>query len=159
MAKNSKTNAMRIIEGFNIEYNYYTYDSKDGKTDGISVAEKIGKNVNLVYKTLVAQGVSKDIYVYVISVEDELDLKKAAKSVGEKKIEMIAVKDINKHTGYIRGGCSPIGMKKSYITVVDSKAVNKEAIVFSAGKVGSQVELTPEDLVKITKGKFEDIAK
>jgi len=159
MAKNSKTNAMRIIEGFDIEYNYYTYDSKDGNIDGVSVAEKIGKNVDLVYKTLVAQGVSKDIYVYVIAVEDELDLKKAAKSVGEKKVEMIAVKDINKYTGYIRGGCSPIGMKKNYTTVVDSKAESKDNVVFSAGKVGSQVELTPQDLLKITKGKFENIVK
>ena len=113
-----KTNAMRILDTHNIEYNAIFYDSKDGRIDGISVAKKIGKGLKYVFKTLVAQGNSGGLYVFIIPVAEELDLKKAAKVSGEKKIEMIPVKDITKHTGYIRGGCSPIGMKKIILPIL-----------------------------------------
>jgi Cys-tRNA(Pro)/Cys-tRNA(Cys) deacylase len=102
-----KTNAMRLLDSQKVLYNIFTYDSKDGKIDGVSVAEKIKKDPEVVFKTLVAQGSTKNLYVFIVQVEDELDLKKAAKAAGEKKMEMLPVKDLQKHTGYIRGGCSP----------------------------------------------------
>ncbi len=154
-----KTNAMRILDNHNIEYNVITYDNKDGKIDGISVANKIGKNPKSVFKTLVAQGNSGDIYVFVIPVMEELDLKKAAKVCGEKKIEMIHVKDINKHTGYIRGGCSPIGMKKDYPTFIDNSALELETIIVSGGKIGVQIELKVEDLNKVINSSLSEIVK
>ncbi|WBL17490.1 Cys-tRNA(Pro) deacylase [Sutcliffiella sp. NC1] len=157
--KVSKTNAMRLLDSKKIPYELITYESKDGKIDGVSVAEKIGKDVRSVYKTLVAQGNSKNIYVFIIPVNDELDLKKGAKAVNEKKIEMIPVKDIQKWTGYIRGGCSPIGMKKAYSTVMDESATNLETIVVSGGKIGVQLELTVQDLQKITRASSIDITK
>lgn len=154
-----KTNAMRILDRENIKYNISTYENKDGKIDGVSVASKIGKNVEQVFKTLVLQGQSKEIYVFVIPVNEELDLKKSAKVAGEKKVEMIHVKDINKYTGYIRGGCSPIGMKKLYKTFIQSTAENLETIVVSGGKIGMQIELSPKDLINIINGNFQDIIK
>lgn len=154
-----KTNAMRILDKENIKYNISTYENKDGKIDGVSVASKIGKNVEQVFKTLVLQGQSKEIYVFVIPVNEELDLKKSAKVAGEKKVEMIHVKDINKYTGYIRGGCSPIGMKKLYKTFIHSTAENLETIVVSGGKIGMQIELSPKDLTNIINGNFQDIIK
>lgn len=157
--KVSKTNAMRLLDSKKIPYELITYESKDGKIDGVSVAEKIGKDVNSVYKTLVAQGNSKNIYVFIIPVNDELDLKKGAKAVNEKKIEMIPVKDIQKWTGYIRGGCSPIGMKKTYPTVIDESATSLETIVVSGGKIGVQVELTVANLQEITNATFVDVVK
>ncbi|MFL6556542.1 MAG: Cys-tRNA(Pro) deacylase, partial [Bacillus sp. (in: firmicutes)] len=117
-----KTNAMRILDAKKVSYEMLTYDNKDGKIDGVSVAEKVGKDPKVVYKTLVAQGASKNVFVFVIPVAEELDLKKAAKAAGEKNIEMLPVKDIQKWTGYIRGGCSPIGMKKEYKTFIDESA-------------------------------------
>ncbi len=137
---NLKTNAMRILDKAGNSYNTYTYDSSDGLTDGISVAEKIGKPVDQVYKTLVTQGISREYYVFVIPVAEELNLKAAAKAVGEKAVEMIKVTDINKVTGYIRGGCSPIGMKKDYKTVLDISCEALDTIVVSAGKIGHQIE-------------------
>lgn len=154
-----KTNAMRILDRENIKYNISTYENKDGKIDGVSVASKIGKNVEQVFKTLVLQGQSKEIYVFVIPVNEELDLKKSAKVAGEKKVEMIHVKDINKYTGYIRGGCSPIGMKKLYKTFIHNTAENLETIVVSGGKIGMQIELSPKDLTNIINGNFQDIIK
>ncbi|MGG7162891.1 Cys-tRNA(Pro) deacylase [Clostridium ihumii] len=155
----AKTNAMRILDKENIKYNISTYENKDGKIDGVSVASKIGKNVEEVFKTLVLQGQSKEIYVFVIPVNEELDLKKSAKVAGEKKVEMIHVKDINKYTGYIRGGCSPIGMKKLYKTFIHSTAENLETLVVSGGKIGMQIELSPKDLTNIINGNFQDIIK
>jgi Cys-tRNA(Pro)/Cys-tRNA(Cys) deacylase len=149
IVSNSKTNVMRILDKAGIEYKTHTYDSKDGLTDGISVADKIGKPAENVYKTLVVQGSSREYYVFVIPVAGELDLKAAARSVGEKSVEMIKVSDINKVTGYIRGGCSPIGMKKEYKTVLDSSCRELESFIVSAGKIGFQVELTPEVLAKL----------
>ncbi|AST90210.1 aminoacyl-tRNA deacylase [Sutcliffiella cohnii] len=157
--KVSKTNAMRILDSKKIPYEIITYESKDGKIDGVSVAEKIGKDVRSVYKTLVAQGNSKNIYVYIIPVNDELDLKKGAKAVNEKKIEMIPVKDIQKWTGYIRGGCSPIGMKKVYPTVIDESAEGLEKIIVSGGKIGVQLELTVGDLKEVTNAMLVDVIK
>ncbi|MFF2447335.1 Cys-tRNA(Pro) deacylase [Neobacillus sp. NPDC058068] len=155
----AKTNAMRILDAKKVSYCMLTYDNKDGKIDGVSVAGKIGRDVNEVYKTLVAQGVSKNIYVFVIPVAAELDLKKAAKAAAEKKVEMIFVKDIQKWTGYIRGGCSPIGMKKEYQTFLDESCSLLDLIVVSAGKIGVQIVLAPEDLKEITKAEIVELRK
>lgn len=159
VAKEKKTNAMRMLDKEKVDYEIYTYDNEDGKIDGVSVANKINKDVNIVYKTLVAQGTSKEIYVFIVPVEKELDLKKAAKAVGEKKIELIAVKDITKLTGYVRGGCSPIGMKKLYRTTIDNCARNLPSIIVSGGKIGLQIELTVMNLLKVTKGEFAAISE
>ena len=155
---NFKTNAMRILESAKIEYEVYTYES-GGDFDGTSVANKIGKEPERVFKTLVTVAASKNYYVFVIPVISELDLKAAAKSVGEKSVEMIAVKEINKVTGYIRGGCSPIGMKKQYVTVIDSSSLEYDAIIFSAGKIGYQVEVNPHKLLSLIGGKTENIIR
>jgi Cys-tRNA(Pro)/Cys-tRNA(Cys) deacylase len=154
-----KTNAMRILDSKKISYHLMTYDNKDGKIDGVSVAQKINKEVNMVYKTLVTQGSSKELYVFIIPVEGELDLKKAAKAAGEKKVEMIPVKDIQKWTGYIRGGCSPIGMKKHYPTFIDQSAKELEAIVVSGGKIGIQVEISVPDLQSVAEASIVEIKK
>ncbi|NLL69681.1 MAG: Cys-tRNA(Pro) deacylase [Epulopiscium sp.] len=154
-----KTNAMRILDTNKISYTIITYDQQDGKIDGISVAEKIGRDPQFVYKTLVAQGKDQTIFVFVIPVAKELDLKKASKVVGEKKVEMIPVKEIEKHTGYIRGGCSPVGMKKAYKTVIDSSAKKSDTIIVSGGKRGVQIELGVTDLQKITGAQVETITK
>lgn len=157
MAKNKKTNAMRILEQNNIDYEVTTYDTSDGKIDGVSVAHKTGKDPKLVYKTLVAKGISKEIYVFVIPVAEELDLKKAAKAASEKKVELVPVKDILKLTGYIRGGCSPIGMKKSYKTFIDSRALKLDTMIVSGGKVGIQIDIAVDSLREITGAEFENI--
>ena len=157
MAKITKTNVMRILDKENIEYKMHTYDNKDGRIDGVAVAEKLGQDVSKVYKTLVTQGHSKNYFVFVIPVIEELDLKAAAKSVKEKSIEMIKMVDIYKITGYIRGGCSPIGMKKLYRTVIDESCIELETIIVSAGKIGFQVELSPFDLLKIMEGSLAHV--
>lgn len=159
MAKMKKTNAMRILDQKKVSYNILTYDKSDGKIDGISVAEKIGRDPGDVYKTLVAQGNSKTIYVFVLPVAEELDLKKAAKASGEKKIEMIPVKEILNLTGYVRGGCSPVGMKKNYKIFIDLKASEIQNIIISAGKIGAQIELGVKELVEITKGELVAVVK
>lgn len=152
-----KTNVMRILDKDGILYCTHSYDSSDGIVDGISVAGKIGKPVESVYKTLVTVGASREHYVFVIPVKEELNLKAAAKVCKEKSIEMIKVADINKITGYIRGGCSPIGMKKNYKTILDQSAEALETIIISAGKIGYQVELSPTDLIKLTNCTVEHI--
>lgn len=154
---NLKTNAMRILDRENIEYNSYRYDYDDGLIDGIAVAEKIGKSIEQVYKTLVAEGVSGEYYVFIIPVSHELSLKAGAKSVGEKSIKMIKASDIIKVTGYVRGGCSPIGMKKNYKTILDSSSKSLDKIIVSAGKIGYQIELHPKDLINLVKGEIGDI--
>ncbi|MGL5347237.1 MAG: Cys-tRNA(Pro) deacylase [Peptostreptococcaceae bacterium] len=157
---NAKTNAMRILDSKKINYNVLSYTTKKGEhMDGVEVAKQIGKDVNEVYKTLVAQGASKNIYVYVIPVNESLDLKKAAKVAKEKSVTMINVNDINKFTGYIRGGCSPIGMKKLYETFVNDTAKSLDKIIVSAGKIGQQIELRPVDLDRVIGCDFEDIIK
>lgn len=155
---NFKTNAMRILETSKIEYNLYTYES-NGDFDGCSVARKIGKEPECVFKTLVTVAPSKKYYVFVVPVLNELDLKACAASVGEKSVEMIPVKDINKVTGYIRGGCSPIGMKKQYQTVIDEACLKCEKMVFSAGKIGYQVEIKPEELIKLIGAEVKRIVR
>ncbi len=154
-----KTNVMRILDSAKINYNFYTYDSKGEAIDGVSVAEKIGQPVERVYKTLVTRGNSKNYFVFVIPVNKELNLKAAAKAVGEKSVEMIRVDEINKITGYIRGGCSPIGMKKDYKTVIDSTCQNLDNIIFSGGKIGFQVEVRPKKLIEFIKADVESIAE
>ena len=149
---------MRTLETNKISYNVYTYDA-DGDFDGCHVAQKIGKEPNQVFKTLVTVAPSKKNYVFVIPVMCELDLKACASSVGEKSVEMIPVKDINKVTGYIRGGCSPIGMKKQFVTVLDESAMNFDTIIFSAGKIGFQVEVSPNELINLIGAKIAKITR
>jgi Cys-tRNA(Pro)/Cys-tRNA(Cys) deacylase len=155
----TKTNAIRILDAKKVSYEMLTYDNKDGKIDGISVAEKIGRDPKEVYKTLVTQSASKQIFVFVIPVGEELDLKKAAKAAGEKNLEMLPVKDIQKWTGYIRGGCSPIGMKKEYKTFLDESSLLLDSIVVSAGKIGIQIVVDPNSLVDVTTAKIIDVVK
>ncbi|MEG2363404.1 MAG: Cys-tRNA(Pro) deacylase [Terrisporobacter sp.] len=157
--KQPKTNAMRILDSKKIEYNMYTYEADGNHIDGISVAQKLNQDEKIVFKTLVAQGASKNFYVFVIPVAESLDMKKAAKAAGEKNVEMIHVKDINKVTGYIRGGCSPVGMKKLYPTFVHESGKDLERIIVSGGKIGFQIELKPDDLQESINFKYADIIK
>ena len=144
---------MRLLDKEGIPYTVHSYEITDGHIDGVSVAGKLQKPMETVYKTLVTKGASKNYYVFVIPVAEELDLKAAAKSVDEKSVAMIPVADINKVTGYIRGGCSPLGMKKEYQTVIDISCENLDSIIFSAGKIGYQIELKPEALAALIKAK------
>lgn len=155
--KNVKTNAMRILDTEKIDHKELSYPVSKDHVDGLSAAQALGKDPRTVYKTLVTQASSRVYYVFVIPVAENLNLKKAARACGEKNIEMIHVKDINKVTGYIRGGCSPIGMKKSYPTYIDKSARDIETITVSAGKVGYQVELSPENLVDLIGGQYADL--
>ena len=152
----SKTNAMRILEQNKISYISHSYPHGKEPPDGVRVAELLGENPENVYKTLVTKG-GNNYYVFVLPVLKELDLKKAAKSVSEKSVEMIPVKDINKVTGYIRGGCSPVGMKKLYKTVFASECEKLENIIVSGGKIGLQIETNTSDLVGLVGGKTADI--
>lgn len=152
-----KTNAVRIVESKNIPYEMHEYDAPDGFLDGVSVARATGQNVDQVFKTLVLQGASRQHYVCVIPVAKELDLKKVAKHFGEKKIEMILARDITKITGYIKGGCSPVGMKKLFPTAIDNSASDIETIIVSGGKVGLQMELPVKDLLEAVNGKLADL--
>ncbi|MDB8458131.1 Cys-tRNA(Pro) deacylase [Turicibacter sanguinis] len=151
-----KTNAIRLLDQKKISYELLTYEVDD-QLDGITVATKINYPVEVVYKTLVTRGNSKNIYVFVIPVATELDLKKAAKVVAEKKLEMIAVSEINGLTGYIRGGCSPVGMKKVYPTVIDVTAQQLDYFIVSGGKIGLQMKLNPKDLEKVITLRFEKV--
>ena len=153
-----KTNVMRALDAKKIKYKSYSYVGTDA-ISGVEVANAINANVNQVFKTLVTVGKSNNHYVFVVPAQEELDLKKAAKSVGEKSIEMLKQKDLLPLTGYIHGGCSPIGMKKFFKTVIDASAKNFDTIIFSAGKIGYQVEVTLEDLSKVIRFGLEDITK
>lgn len=160
MAKdNNKTNVMRILDKAEIPYRFYFYDHEDGKIDGVSVAHKLGQNEEQVFKTLVTRGSSREFYVFVVPVAKELNLKAAAKSVGEKSVEMIHVNEINRITGYIRGGCSPVGMKKQFRTVIDESCGKIPTIIVSAGRVGTQVELEPAALLGLIGGSVAAIAE
>lgn len=159
MGKIQKTNAMRILDTEKINYYVKTYDCSDGKIDGISVANKVGRSVDEICKTIVTISASKEVYVFIIPVDKEIDLKKAAKVAGEKKIDMLPLNDLLKTTGYIRGGCSPIGMKKQYKTFIQGEVELLNTVVVSGGKLGIQIELTPRDLLAITRGEYEDIIK
>lgn len=143
-----KTNVMRILDQKKIPYQAYTYADTDA-ISGVEVAQVLGQNPDQVFKTLVTVGASKRNYVFVIPVCEELHLKKAAKAVGEKSIEMIKSKELLPLTGYIHGGCSPIGMKKLFKTVINNSAADYETIIFSAGKIGYQVEVAPAELKKV----------
>ncbi len=156
--KEIKTNAMRILEDMGIAYTHYTYECKEF-VDGLQIAEKLSLPYEKVYKTLVTRGTSKNYFVFVIPIARELDLKNAARSVGEKSVEMIAVKEINGVTGYIRGGCTAIGMKKQYVTRIDESARSKADIYISGGRIGSQINLAPEDLVRASQGEFADVIR
>ncbi len=157
--KKLKTNAMRILDSKKVSYEMLSYESEDGKIDGVSVAHKIGVDEKNVFKTLVVQGTSKELYVFVIPVAEELDLKSAAKISGEKKVEMIPVKDILKHTGYIRGGCSPIGLKRPYKTFIHESAKELDFMIVSAGKIGHQIKMNPKDLLSVVEGEFAFLIK
>lgn len=160
MAKNKeiKTNAMRILESMKIPFEHYTYEC-DEFVDGIQIADTLHLPYEKVYKTLVTVGNSKNYFVFVIPIAEELDLKKAAKSVGEKSVEMIHVKDINAITGYIRGGCTAIGMKKQYVTRIDASAQELPVMIVSGGRIGSQIELAPEDLQKAARAEFAELIR
>lgn len=151
-----KTNAVRIVETHAKPYTLHTYPCKEA-VDGVTVAGMLGAPVENVYKTLVTQGKSGGYYVFVIPAAAELDLKKAARSVDEKAVAMIPVKEINRVTGYVRGGCSPVGMKKQLVTRIDESARGKQAIFVSAGRIGQQMELSPDSIVEITGALYADI--
>lgn len=152
-----KTNVMRVLEQKKIAYTPHTYPHGDGPVDGASVAELIGRTPEQVYKTLVTVGASKAHYVFVIPVLKELDMKKAAKAVGEKSVSMLHLNELLPLTGYVRGGCSPIGMKKQFPTTVDAACLSQDTVIVSAGKIGWQVELAPAELLKLTRGRTAEI--
>lgn len=157
MKKNAeKTNVMRILEQKKIDYTSYCY-ADTGVVSGIEVAAALNQDPNRVFKTLVTMGGSNNNYVFLVPVQKELDLKKAAKSVGEKSIHMLKSKDLLPLTGYVHGGCSPIGMKKQFRTVIDASAANFGTIIFSGGKIGYQVETTLKELKKVLRFELEDI--
>lgn len=154
--KVEKTNVMRILDQKKINYNTYSYIDTDA-ISGMEVADVLGQNPNQVFKTLVTVSGKNINYVFVVPVNKELDLKKAAKVVGEKSIDMIKSKELLPLTGYIHGGCSPIGMKKMFKTVIDESCKNFETIIFSGGKIGYQVELKLEDIEKVIRVEYNDI--
>ena len=160
MAKNKeeKTNVMRVLEQKKIAYTPHSYPHEEGMAvDGVTVAKSMGFDPAIVFKTLVARGASKQYYVFDVPVAENLDLKKAAKAVGEKSIEMIHQKELLPLTGYIHGGCSPIGMKKLYPTFIDESAQLFDAICVSAGKIGAQVELAPDALCGLVSAKYAEL--
>ena len=153
-----KTNVMRILDKAKIEYKTYDY-TNSGAISGKDVAVSMGQDPSKVFKTLVTQAKSKQYYVFMIPVLKELDLKKAAKAVGEKDLNMIPQKELLSVTGYIHGGCSPIGMKKSFKTCIDVSAQSIDTIIFSAGKIGRQVETSPNSLKNFINAKYFDLIK
>lgn len=155
---NDKTNVMRVLDQKKIEYKSYNY-LNTGAVSGLEVAQALGENPDMVFKTLVTVGKSKTNYVFVVPVDKELNLKKAAHSVGEKSIEMIKQRELLPLTGYVHGGCSPIGMKKQFVTTIDQSAEQFESIIFSAGKIGYQVEVSLEDLGKVIRFQLADITE
>ena len=152
-----KTNVMRFLDGRKIPYKPYTYADTDA-VSGVEVADVLGQNPAQVFKTLVTVGKSKKNYIFMIPVAEELDLKKAAEAAGEKSVDMIKSKEMLPLTGYVHGGCSPLGMKKNFKTVMDESANAFESIIFSAGKIGQQIETSPQNLAMAVKYKFADIA-
>ena len=156
MAKEVKTNAMRFLEKNKIPYEERTYEC-DEFIDGITVANALGQPLAETFKTLVARGKTGSFYCFLIPVDRELDLKKAAKSVGEKSVELLHVKELTAVTGYVRGGCTPIGMKKQFMTVVNDTAGSLESFYISGGRIGVQIKVSPRSLVEAIRGRFEDI--
>lgn len=154
--KEVKTNAMRILERMHIPYEYSTYECEEF-TDGIHVADLLGLPHERVYKTLVTVGKSNNHYVFVIPIETEIDFKKAAKAAGEKSVEMLHLKDLTKVTGYVRGGCTSIGMKKQFPTFIQCQAEMLDYLYVSAGKPGMQLKLSPLDLKAAANATFTDV--
>ena len=152
--KIQKTNAVRLLDQQKTHYELIEYTIEDHQLDGVSVAEKVGHPVSHVFKILVTTAGKGKVYVFVIPVAEELNLKACAKLAGEKKIEMLPVKELLATTGYIRGGCSPVGMKKHYPTFIDESAKNLAYILLSAGKIGMQMKLKPQELIQATRGTF-----
>lgn len=158
MGKEVKTNAIRILDKEKVNYTINTYEC-DEFIDAKHVADMLSQPYESSYKTLVVKGKSGDYFVFLVPIVEELDMKKAAKSVSQKSVELIAVKDINNVTGYIRGGCTPIGMKKKYKTVIDSSAQNFDTIIISGGRIGTQIFMSPHDLSVLVDAEFYDIIK
>lgn len=156
--KEIKTNAMRILEQKKISFKHYTYECEEF-IDGAQTADLLGLDHKIVFKTLVTIGVDKNYYVFVIPIDEELDLKKAAKAVGVKSLSMIQVKEIQNVTGYIRGGCTAIGMKKQYRTIISDLAQNLESMIVSGGRIGSQIELSPMSLCEVCRGEFGEVTE
>ena len=146
-----------MLDQKKVPYELLQYSPDDGKIDGVSVAEKIGEDFRHVFKTLVTISASNYLYIFVIPVAAELDLKRAARVAGEKKVDLLPVADLNKYTGYIRGGCSPVGMKKQYPTFIDQKAEEFSTIIVSAGKIGMQMKVGIADLLKVTNGQIASV--
>ncbi|MGN0527974.1 MAG: Cys-tRNA(Pro) deacylase [Eubacterium sp.] len=155
--KENKTNVMRVLDSKKINYTMHCYADTDAIA-GQDVAKALNENPDMVFKTLVTVSPTKNYYVFLVPVNRELSLKKAAKAVNEKKVEMIKSKDLLSVTGYIHGGCSPIGMKKNFVTTIDKSALNFDTIMFSAGKIGYQVQMSLEDLKKVIKFSTDDVA-
>ena len=156
MGKEVKTNAVRILERNKVSYELLTYEC-DEFIDGLHTAEKTGAPVEQSYKTLVMQGKSKKYYVFVIPIDREVDLKTAARAVQEKSVEMIPVKELTNITGYVRGGCSPLGMKKQFPTVIDATARAFDQIYVCGGRIGTTIKVNPQDLAKVVNAEFADI--
>lgn len=152
-----KTNVMRVLEQHKIAYTAHEYPHGKEAVDGVTVAQLLGQNVQQVFKTLVARGKSGGYHVFVIPVAKELDLKKAAKAAGEKSVELVHVKELLGLTGYVRGGCSPVGMKKAFPTVFDASVQEIPTVIVSAGKIGYQIECAPADLLALTRAKAAPI--
>lgn len=159
--KEEKTNVMRILEQKKVPYTAHAYEETESplgeREYGLHIAQTLGQDVNRVYKTLVARGASKGLYVFCIPVAESLDLKKAAKAAGEKSVELIAVKELLPLTGYVRGGCSPVGMKKQYPTVFHAAVTDCETVFVSAGKIGAQIEVEPRSLLDLVNAQTADI--
>ena len=155
--KMTKTNAMRMLDKAKINYEAIEYTVDDSDLSGVTIARQVGLDCSMVFKTLVAKGDKTGPVVMCIPVDKEIDLKKAASVTKNKKLEMVHVKDLLGLTGYIRGGCTPIGMKKNYPTVINESAKEHEKIIVSGGRLGLQIILKPDDLVKVTNGRYADI--
>lgn len=156
MGREAKTNAMRLLDQQKISYRVNEYECGEF-VDGVTIADQLGQSYDISFKTLVTVGRSGQYYVFVLPVDREVDLKKAAKAVGEKSVEMLPVKEINRVTGYIRGGCTPIGMKKRFPTVIHESAGQLEEMIISGGRLGEQIILKPSDLLRVTGAKLADI--
>ena len=153
----TKTNALRILDAANVKYKAREYDVSDGEIAGVAVAAKIGQEPERVFKTLVTEGKTSGLNVFVIPSNVGLDLKKAAQAAGDKYVEMIKARELEPKTGYVHGGCSPIGMKKQFPTFIDETAQLFDTINISGGRVGLQVELSPDDVAKLTTATFHDL--
>lgn len=160
MLKEIKTNAMRLLDQHRISYQVHTYPHHDKEAvDGVTVASMLNEDPKRVFKTLVTQGAPRAYYVFVIPSAAELDLKKAARLVHEKSLSLIPVKELQSVSGYIRGGCSPLGMKKKYPTLIHKTAMDWDTIIFSGGQVGCQIEMRPQDVKQVADVQFEDVIR